>query len=193
MVGQTKKSLGQAIDEVIDSLGALDESARLIAVKAACEKLSIPLESTRTPGVIPTAPADQQHAPPGKGKVVDIRSLKEEKNPSTDIEMAAIVAYYLSKLAPDELKKETISTSDITKYFDQADYPLPETPWQTLPNAKKAGYLDSAGRGKYKLNPVGHNLVVHNLPRIGENELARKKPLRKKKTSKKSTKRKTKK
>jgi hypothetical protein len=36
---------------------------------------------------------------------------------------------------------------------------------QVLVDARGAGYFDSAGRGKYKLNPVGHNLVVHKLPK----------------------------
>jgi hypothetical protein len=32
-------------------------------------------------------------------------------------------------------------------------------------NAKNAGYFESAGGGRYKLNTVGYNLVAHNLPR----------------------------
>ena len=35
----------------------------------------------------------------------------------------------------------------------------------TLPNAKSAGYFDAVGNGEYKLNAVGHNLVVHSMPR----------------------------
>ena len=30
---------------------------------------------------------------------------------------------------------------------------------------KNGGYLDMVGAGKYRLNPVGHNLVTHKLPR----------------------------
>jgi len=194
-----KKSLGQAIDEVIDALVALDESTRQIAVKAACEQLHIPFESAQTQGLIPPALGTHPQtprtppAPGGPTKIADIRSFKEEKKPSTDIEMAAVVAYYLANLAPDELKKDTISTSDVTKYFDQAGYPLPSLARNTLPNTKNAGYLDSAGHGKYKLNPVGHNLVVHNLPRIGEDDRSPKRPVRRKKTIKRSKKKKEKK
>ena len=79
--------------------------------------------------------------------------------------MAAIVAYYLAELAPSNQRKTEIAKADITKYFKQAAYKLPTRPEQTLPNAKAAGYFDGVGRGKYRLNPVGHNLVVHNLPR----------------------------
>jgi hypothetical protein len=35
---------------------------------------------------------------------------------------------------------------------------------------KNAGYLDSAGTGQYKLNPVGYNLVVHRMGAGDEQE-----------------------
>ena len=43
-------------------------------------------------------------------------------------------------------------------------YKLPSRPEFTLGNARNAGYLDSVGRGRYRLNPVGYNLAVHSLP-----------------------------
>jgi len=98
-------------------------------------------------------------------KLVDIRSLKEQKKPTTDIEMATLVAYYMKHAAPEKEPKDEIGTEDIEKYFIQAGYPLPSEKQFTLPNAKKAGYLESTSRGKYKLNSVGHNLVAHNMPR----------------------------
>jgi hypothetical protein len=79
--------------------------------------------------------------------------------------MACIVAYYLDSLAPPDEQKRSIGRDDIDKYFKQAGHKLPKRIDQMLVNAKSAGYFDSAGRGKYKLNPVGHNLVVHTLPR----------------------------
>lgn len=97
-------------------------------------------------------------------KILDIRSLKEQKKPSTANEMAAIVAFYLAEFAPDEDKKTSIETSDIEKYFKQASFPLPKVISQTLQNAMKSGFFDSTGGGRYRLNPVGYNLVVHGLP-----------------------------
>jgi hypothetical protein len=79
--------------------------------------------------------------------------------------MAALVAYYLSELAPDVENKHEISAADLEKYFKQAAFKLPRSIKQTLPNAAAAGYFDSAGGGRYRLNPVGYNLVVHGLPR----------------------------
>lgn len=106
-------------------------------------------------------------------RVQDIRSLREEKAPKTANEMAALVAYYLQELAPQQDRKESISTADLERFFKIAPYPLPSKISNTLTNAAAAGYLDSLGGGKYKLNPVGYNLVVHGMP-SGEGAMPRK-------------------
>tara|TARA_R110002072_G_scaffold57508_1_gene147812 strand:- start:857 stop:1105 length:249 start_codon:yes stop_codon:yes gene_type:complete len=82
--------------------------------------------------------------------------------------MACIVAYYLDSLAGADEKSPTISAKDLQKYFKQAGHKLPKRIDQLLVDAKAAGYFDSVGRAQYKLNPVGHNLVVHTLPRTAE-------------------------
>jgi hypothetical protein len=94
----------------------------------------------------------------------DIRSLTKEKSPRSANEMAALVAYYLSELAPQPYRKSAITADDIKSYFKQALFKLPQSPQMTLINAKNSGYLESAGTGQYRLNPVGYNLVVHSLP-----------------------------
>lgn len=96
--------------------------------------------------------------------ITDVRTLKNQKNPRSANEMAALIGYYLAELAPVDERKSSIDRSDIEKYFKQAGFALPKIAKQTLINAARAGYLDSAGDGKYKLNPVGYNLVVHGLP-----------------------------
>jgi hypothetical protein len=96
---------------------------------------------------------------------LSIRDLKDEKKPASSNQMAALVAYYLSEIAPEAERKDTINASDLEKYFKQAGFKLPKVISQALPNAAAAAYLDAAGNGLYKLNPVGYNLVVHGLPR----------------------------
>jgi hypothetical protein len=96
-----------------------------------------------------------------------IRDLKEEKNPESSNQMAALVAYYLSEIAPESERKTAINASDLEKYFKQARFKLPKAISQSLPNAAAAGYFDATGNGLYQLNPVGYNLVVHGLPRSG--------------------------
>ena len=79
--------------------------------------------------------------------------------------LALIVAYYLSNLAPEAGRKKTVDQKDMETYFKIAKFVLPKQIRATLPNAKAAGYFDSAGDGKYKLNAVGYNLVAHSMPR----------------------------
>ncbi len=77
--------------------------------------------------------------------------------------MAALVAYYLSEIAPSGDRKDAINKTDIERQFKSAGFRLPADASFTLVNARNAGYLDSAGGGNYKLNPVGYNLVVHRM------------------------------
>jgi hypothetical protein len=123
---------------------------------------------------------------PGIQRGADIRSLTNEKSPGSAIEMAALVAYYLSEAAPESERNDAVNTEDIKKYFKQAQFKLPSRPEMALVNAKNAGYFESVGGGQYKLNPVGYNLVAHNLP-AGN---ARAKPGKAKKKKKKAKKRK---
>ncbi len=121
----------------------------------------------------------------GKVRQVSIRDLKEEKQPESLNQMAALVAYYLSELAPEGEQRDEINSSDLEKYFKQAGFKLPRSIYQTLPNAAAAGYFDGTGGGKYRLNPVGYNLVVHGLPRGSESR----KPSRPKKVKRKKVRR----
>jgi hypothetical protein len=93
----------------------------------------------------------------------DIRSLKDAKSPKSANEMAALVAFYVSELAPTGERRSAITKADIERYFKSAGFSLPADASFTLVNAKNAGYLDNAGAGQYKLNPVGYNLVAHRM------------------------------
>ena len=78
--------------------------------------------------------------------------------------MAALVAYYVSELAPPSERKPEINKTDVERYFKTAGFKLTAKAGQTLVNAKHSGYLDAGSdAGYYKLNPVGYNLIVHRL------------------------------
>lgn len=170
---EKKITLGQAIDQIINALDGLDENARQTAINAACQHTGLNL---------PTTPIAQQHnvasitndsyapvaAIPAKPATpqMDIRTLKEQKAPSSASQMACVVAYYLQELAPENERKDTINAKDLEKYFKQAKFRLPKTISQLLPDSRASGYFDSAaGKGEYTLNAVGYNLVAHNLPK----------------------------
>ncbi len=169
---ESPKSLGQAIDEVIAALEGLPEPTQATAVRAACEHLGVRLASTSSldaeaggTSATTAVPTQPDPSTTSTQSAVDVRTLKEQKQPKGAVEMACIVAYYLESLAPASELKAAVVKADLQRYFKQANFRLPKRMEQVLVNAKNAGYLDSAGRGSYKLNPVGHNLVVHSLPR----------------------------
>lgn len=93
----------------------------------------------------------------------DIRSFFEQKSPSSDVEAAAVAAYYSQYLADTDHRQDAINADLLQEAFRLARWPLPRRTSFTLVNARNAGYLDSAGEGQYRLNPVGYNLVEHTL------------------------------
>lgn len=172
-MAQEKPTLGRAIDQILDALDPLDEGARKTALSAVCAHLNIALHGPASTTAIPplTSPTPQALPVPAVPVIVnasppvtDIRTLKEAKKPSSVQQMACVVAYYLKELSPADERKDSIGASELEKYFKQANFKLPKHLRQVLPDAKSAGYFDSASRGEYKLNAVGHNLVVHTLP-----------------------------
>ena len=169
-----QKTLGQAIDEVIEALKPLEESTRMTAVRAACEHLGLSLGVAESivaavPVSAPSGtsvPAETAARTPVTPQ--DIRTFREVKGPKNAIEMACLVAYYLEYMAQPADRKTAVTKADLDKYFKQAGQKLPKKIDQVLVDAKSAGYFDSVSRGKYKLNPVGDNLVVHTLPKTGK-------------------------
>lgn len=177
--GSTKpKTLGRAIDEMISALHDLSSDAeRRNAIQTVLKHFNL----GEPPVSAPSRDLAESATPEGKTvttKVIDIRAFKEEKRPSTANEMAAVVAYYLQELAPPEERKREVDVQDVVEYFKQAGFPLPTATQQILHNAKAAGYFKAVGGGKFTLNPVGYNLVAHNLPR-GEGIAGSRKPTKK--------------
>jgi hypothetical protein len=179
----------RSIEQVIEALDPLDTDARTRVLEYAFKRLGIdglgiPSRDRR---MTPEQKAPASPEAPPTGAPTDIRALREEKQPKSANEMAAVVGYYLAEVAPESERKTELGTSDIEKYFKQAQQRLPEAPGKTLPNAMAAGYFDSVGRGLYSLNPVGHNLVAHGLPRTSSSTPPRKRQSRaKRKTGRKT-------
>jgi len=166
----------KAINEILLALDVLDEPSKARVIKYVLERIGVSgiqnSPSTSTSKEIVKLMPHQTEA-----NDIDIRILKEKKNPKSAIQMAVLVAYYLKELAPIDERKDSIGTNDIEKYFNQAKFRFPTGKnkfLDPLNNAKNAGYLESAARGEYKLNPVGYNLAVHGLPE-SENSRNRKK------------------
>lgn len=179
----------EAIQIVVAALEPLDDHGRSRVLEYVLKRLQ--MATVRAPAAVQTVPHSTP-TPSTTRTIIDIRSLKEEKQPRSANEMAALVAYYLSEIAPEGERSDTVNAETLRRYFKMAAFRLPSHPRYTLWNATAAGYLENAGPGEYRLNPVGYNLVVHGLPRTGKGGEGSKIPLKrttKNRASRKKTRR----
>jgi hypothetical protein len=153
----------KAIKTIIDSLKPLDETGRSRVLEYVLKRLDMTAFQSEPTAVV--AEGGTGGGVFSGGPVKDIRSFTAEKQPRSANEMVALIAYYLSDLAPATEASQTVNVEMVRKYFKQAGFPMPRVLKSALTNAAAAGYLESVSRGEYRLNSVGHNLVVHGLPR----------------------------
>lgn len=146
-VGDAEIEIHGAKDGVVEIVEALSQ---LLATRAS-RPTSVPREAEAVDA-----------SPPRRGQV-DARSFFQEKSPSSQSEAITVAAYYLTELAPPDVRAPAIDAKHATDVFRQARYPLPKRVAQVLVNAQNAGYLVRVGPGEYKLSPVGFNLVEHTL------------------------------
>ncbi|HRN51846.1 MAG TPA: hypothetical protein PLC52_11010 [Anaerolineales bacterium] len=151
----------KAIASLIEILSPLEKEAQERIIAYVLQRLGLQELGSRTE-VRSAIPESAQR----EVVTTDIRTLKETKKPNSDVQMAVLVGYYLSELAPVKERKSAITKADLEKYFKQAGYRLPSKLRQTLPNAARGGYFEGLGKGNWRLTPVGYNLAAHGLPQI---------------------------
>jgi hypothetical protein len=170
-----KMTLGQAIDQVLKALSLFEQPDQQTILGAVCNHLKITLlgQQQSAPFQPPPPPLGVGRTTPpplpsgshfSDGRPLDIKTLKERKKPASAKQMACLIAYYLSDVAPAHERRDFVTHEDIEKYFKQAGYPQTNKMEQVLVDAKRSGYFESSVRGQYKLNPVGHNLVAYKMP-----------------------------
>src|SRR5688500_18133499 len=106
-----------------------------------------------------------------QGGVVDIKTFVTEKAPKSDVHFAATVAYFYQFKSPETQRKDSITKEDLVKACREVQRKQPKVPAQVLVNAYHDGLFDRGGKGSYKLNSVGENLVAMALP--GTNDTAK--------------------
>lgn len=181
----------KAISALIAALKPLNAESRSHVLEFVLKRLGISLGVTQAQPVhaLPAAltsftPPPAPHLP--LSSIQDIRTFAAEKKPRTVNERVAVIGYYLEQLAPEGERRSYLVSDDIKTYFVQAGFELPTAPPNmTLTHAKNAGYLNALERGQYKLNAVGHNLVVHKLPG-GESAEVKRRPTARKPAKKKA-------
>jgi len=198
----TKHDDLDAIRVIIDTVSPFDPQDQKRIIRWVCEKLGITLEGgtlttmrpIATSTVQPTdTPILAQPSITPTGPQVDIKSFLKAKNPTSDMQFAATVAYFYAFEALEAERKEAISSDELQEACRLLGRERLHNPGQTLRNAVYNGLLDKAGeKGHFKINTVGENLVAVTLPAGDSTPKA--KPSRKrvkKKVSSKKTKKET--
>jgi hypothetical protein len=90
-MSDTKLTLGQAIDRIVEALQSIDETARPTVLATVCAHLGIPTAAAvaMKPNIPTTVPASVQALPTpviphaSGAPIVDIRTLKTQKEPKS--------------------------------------------------------------------------------------------------------------
>ena len=88
----------------------------------------------------------------------------DSKQPKSDVQFAAVVAYFYRFEASVENRHNSINATILQEAARLAGRRRPPSALKALNNAKGLGYLDSAERGQFQINSVGENLVAMPLP-----------------------------
>jgi hypothetical protein len=153
---------------VTETIQEFDPKDQAMIFRWAAETLGLP-EPFAGPGIVGarSISASTQTASsqlPGGVVAPDIQSFVKTKNPRSDVQFAATVAYYYQFVAPESERKTSISESDLVDACRKVGRERPQKPYFTLNNAFHAGLLDRPEKGSFSLNAVGENLVALTLP-----------------------------
>lgn len=156
---------------IVEQLKGMEKGRQQRVLRWVAESLDLTLpvklpssqDSQATPPS-PAVPLGARHTAASEGRSSDIKTFVESKKPKSDMQFAAVVAYYYRFEARPDTKKETINPDALQDAARLAGRKRLVKPLMTLNNAKNQGYLDSAGRAEFSINSVGENLVAMTLP-----------------------------
>jgi hypothetical protein len=168
-----------AVRTIVETLKSFKPEEQQRILRWAVEKIGLPSSPA------PTAPTGSAPSPSSAGPVipsnpatastsstngaVDIKSFIDQKQPRSDVQFAATVAYYLRFEAPPAERKESIDKDDLQEACRKAKRDRLKNPYQTLVNAHTLGMLDKGSeKATFVLNTVGENLVAMTLPGDGK-------------------------
>ncbi len=166
-----------AAKAVTDQLKGIEKERQQRILRWVAESLGLdlgipPVTERRNVGIDTGAGGASLHR---QQRSADIKTFVDSKKPKSDVQFAAVIAYYYQFEASAESRKNTIDPQALKDAARLAGRRRPPKPLATLNNAKTLGYLDSPERGQFCINSVGENLVAMTLPG-SEPERTRKKP-----------------
>lgn len=165
------KSVFQAAEEIQGILAGRDKAEQERILRWVNESLgfsAIPPPAAIPPTASPAAHHGDGHQSP-RGKI-DIKTFYNSKKPKSENQVAVVLAYYLRFEAPKDENKEAVTATILDEASRQARGGVFKNALVTLTNSASQGYFDRAGRGEFKLNSVGENLVAMALPGKGNGE-----------------------
>src|SRR5487761_1106325 len=112
----------KAINTIVEALKPLAEEERHRALEYVIGRFGALLPPTPSRLSIEQTTAVAQVPQKPTSYIQDIRTLKENKNPKSANEMAALVAYYVSELAPAGERNKQVNKADIERYFKLANF-----------------------------------------------------------------------
>ena len=152
----------EAVRKIVEILSELEKEDQSRVVRWSLEKLNLD-QALISKKPVEAAGGGARDTDEGK-RQMDIKTFILSKNPSSDNQFAATVAYYYAFEAPADEKKNSVNGTDLIEACRKGGRPRLGDPAKTLANATSMGYLDKVDRGFYKLNTVGENLVAMTLP-----------------------------
>jgi len=163
---ETKSPLGAA-QKIVAELEGMSKDDQSLALQFATQTLRLSPSTPQAPAAPTTVHSHHQPTPiaaSAAGQSTDIKSFTAAKAPKSDQQFAAVVAYFYQFEASQAQRKDVIDAEAMKEAARQAGRKQVNQWSMTLKNAKNAGYLDQAGKGSFKLNAVGENLVAMTLP-----------------------------
>jgi hypothetical protein len=132
----------EAAQAIVNILRNRDKGEQGRILRWVSESLQLAPAPVRSPAA-PTPSALSSEAVP-EARTTDIRSFVAEKQPKSDVQFAAVAAYFYRFEASEPERKSAIGASDLqaaARYLDRAEQ-----------------------RGTFRVNAVGENLVAMALP-----------------------------
>jgi len=162
----------EAVRTVVEAVQGFTDEEQQRIFRWAVEKLGLKPPFTVTQPLAPQLTAAQEGlheaAPPSAAGGQDIKSFVAAKQPRSDVQYAATVAYYHQFEAPQAEKKKCIGKDDLQEAARKTGRERFKSPDQTLRNAHALGLLDKGDEaGTFCINTVGENLVAMTLPGNG--------------------------
>jgi hypothetical protein len=166
----TKRDDLDAARTIRDTLAGFTSEEQERILRWAGESLGIKSSGSAAPPTRQTIVAPPPASEPNVRVLGDapksINTFVDEKNPETDIQLAATIAYYYRFEAPENERRDEIDATFLRDALRLAGRPGQLVkPLTTLNNAHAKGLLDRGStRGMFVINSVGENLVGMTLP-----------------------------